>query len=144
MIERRSGKIIVLSAPGAADARPNFSVFAASKAAVVRFVETLAEEVRDHNVQVNCVAPGGTYTSMTDEVIQAGIKAGREGPGGGRAGADHRRRRPEKQIQLVLFLASDRSNHVSGKLISVNDDWKKLEHGSMNPAAYTLRRVMKG
>jgi len=43
-----------------------------------------------------------------------------------------------------LFLASDRSNHVSGKLISVNDDWKKLEHGSMNPAAYTLRRVMKG
>jgi NAD(P)-dependent dehydrogenase (short-subunit alcohol dehydrogenase family) len=144
MIERRSGKIIVLSAPGAADARPNFSVFAASKAAVVRFVETLAEEVRDHNVQVNCVAPGGTYTSMTDEVIQAGMKAGAKDKEEAEQVRNTGGVAPEKQIQLVLFLASERSNHVSGKLISVNDDWKRLEHGSMNPAAYTLRRVMKG
>ena len=57
MVERRSGKIIILSGPGAADARPNFAVFAASKAAVVRLTETLAEEVREHNVQVNAVSP---------------------------------------------------------------------------------------
>jgi 3-oxoacyl-[acyl-carrier protein] reductase len=143
MIERRSGKIIVLSGPGAADARPNFAVFAASKAAVVRLVETLAEEVRDHNVQVNAIAPGGTYTSMTDEVIQAGVRAGAKDleeaeqvriTGGASA---------EKQTQLALFLASERSNHISGKLIQVNDDWKRLEQGNMHPAAYTLRRVLK-
>jgi hypothetical protein len=45
--------------------------------------------------------------------------------------------------QLALFLASERSNHISGKLIHLNDDWKRLEHGNMHPAAYTLRRVQK-
>lgn len=143
MIDRRSGKIIVLSGGGAADARPNFAPYAASKAAVVRLVETLAEEVRDHNIQVNCFAPGGTYTNMTDEIIQAGVKAGAKDLEdaekvrltGGVA--------PDRQIQLALFLASDRSNHISGKLIHVNDDWKRLEHDNMHPAAYTLRRVLK-
>ena len=57
MIERRAGKIIVLSGPGATTARPNFSAYAATKAAVVRLVETIAEEVRDHNVQINCMGP---------------------------------------------------------------------------------------
>jgi 3-oxoacyl-[acyl-carrier protein] reductase len=76
MIERRAGKIIVLSGRGAADPRPNFTAYAASKAAVVRFVETLAEEVRDRNVQVNAMAPGGSYTHMTDEILRSGEAAG--------------------------------------------------------------------
>jgi len=143
MVEKRSGKIIVLSGPGAVEARPNFAAFATSKAAVARFVETLAEEVSDHNVQVNAMHPGGAYTSMTDEVIQAGANAGAEDL----EEAEHVRMTggvaPEKQIQLALFLASERSNHVNGKLIHVNDDWKRLEHGNINPAAYTLRRVSK-
>jgi 3-oxoacyl-[acyl-carrier protein] reductase len=50
---------------------------------------------------------------------------------------------PEKQIQLALFLASAKSNHISGKLIHANDDWKKLEQTSMKPEQYTLRRVQK-
>src|SRR5260370_40494333 len=112
MIERRSGKIIVLSGPGAASARPCFSAYAAAKAALVRLVETVAEEVRDHNIQINYIAPGGTYTHMTDEILRAGEKAGwKESEGaleirhtGGVA--------PEKQIQLALFLASEESNHI--------------------------------
>jgi len=143
MIERRSGKIVVLSGPGAADARPNFAVFAASKAAVVRLVETLAEEVRYHNVQVNAIAPGGTYTSMTDEVIQAGTHAGTKDLEEAENVRITGGVSPEKQIQLALFLASERSNHISGKLIHINDDWKRLEHDNMHPAAYTLRRVLK-
>ena len=50
---------------------------------------------------------------------------------------------PDKQIHLALFLASERSNHISGKLIHVNDDWKKLERENMNPEAFTLRRLSK-
>src|SRR5579871_6918625 len=76
MIERRSVKIIVLTGGGSSSARPNFSVYAASKAALVRLVETIAEEVRDHNIQINCMGPGGTYTHMTDEILHAGDKAG--------------------------------------------------------------------
>ena len=50
---------------------------------------------------------------------------------------------PEKQTQLAMFLASERSNHISGKLIHVNDDWKRLEQDNMQPELYTLRRVHK-
>lgn len=143
MIERRSGKIIILSGGGAAYARPNFSAYAASKTAVVRFAETLADEVRDYNVQVNCLAPGGTYTHMTDEIIHAGERAGR------REIEDAQQIRmtggtsPEKQIQLALFLASERSNHISGKFLHVNDDWKRLEAENMHPEAFTLRRHVR-
>jgi 3-oxoacyl-[acyl-carrier protein] reductase len=141
MIERRSGKIIVLSGGGAADARPNFAAYAASKAAVVRLVETLAEEVREMNIQVNCLAPGGTYTSMIDEIIRAGEKAGHKELEQAEqirmtGGVPHAR-----QVELAMFLASDRSNHISGKLIHVNDDWKKLRDSNMHPEALTLRRT---
>lgn len=143
MIERRSGKIILLAGGGATQARPRFSAYAASKTALVRFAETLAEEVRDHNIQVNCISPGGTYTHMTDEILQAGERAG------SRDMNDARNVRltggvpPEKQIRLALFLASENSNHVSGKLIHINDDWKRLEHSNVHPEIYTLRRVQK-
>jgi 3-oxoacyl-[acyl-carrier protein] reductase len=143
MIERRSGKIIILSGGGAAGPRANFSSYAASKAGVVRLAETLAEEVRDYNIQVNCMAPGGSYTHMTDEIIHAAERAGRKEI----EDAEHVRLTggvsPEKQIQLALFLASERSNHVSGKLIHVNDDWKRLERENAHPEMFTLRRVSK-
>ena len=142
MIEKRSGKIILISGGGAASARPNFTAYAASKAAVVRFGENLAAEVGDHNIQVNIIAPGAVYSTMTDEILRAGEdKAGRKETeeaeqvritGGVPA---------EKQIALALFLASQRSNHISGKLIHVNDDWKRFEQENMKSELYTLRRV---
>ena len=49
----------------------------------------------------------------------------------------------DKQIQIALFLASDRSNHLTGKLIDVTDDWKKLERENTRPDSWTLRRHMK-
>jgi NAD(P)-dependent dehydrogenase (short-subunit alcohol dehydrogenase family) len=143
MIERRSGKIIVLSGGGAATARPNFSIYAASKAAVVRLVETIAEEVRDHNVQINCMAPGGTYTHMTDEILRAGEKAGWKETEDALEIRQTGGTPPEKQIELAKFLASDQSNHISGKLIHVNDDWKKLRNDNIHHEIYTLRRVQK-
>ena len=50
---------------------------------------------------------------------------------------------PEKQIQLALFLASESSNHITGKLIHVNDDWRRFERDNMKPELYTLRRVQR-
>lgn len=144
MTQRRSGKVIAMSGGGSSRPRPNFSAYAAAKAGLARLIETLAEELRDSNVQVNCMSPGGTYTHMTDEILRAGDKAGRKDEEiamevrltGGVA--------PQRQMALAKFLASERSNHVSGKLISVEDDWKKLMHGATSPEVFTLRRVQKG
>lgn len=143
MIERRSGKIIVLSGRGASNARANFSAYATSKAAVARLVETIAEEVRDHNVQVNAMAPGNAYTNMTDEILRAGERAGwketEEARGVRMTGGIS----ADLQIQLALFLASEHSNHISGRLIHVNDDWKKLKNLNIESDMYTLRRLTR-
>ena len=79
MIEKRSGKIILVVGGGSGHSRPNFGAYAASKAGLVRFAECLAVEVSDHNVQVNSISPGHVYTHMTDEILHAGEdRAGRK------------------------------------------------------------------
>ena len=144
MIEKRSGKIIFIAGGGSAYSRPYFSAYAASKSAVVRFCECLADEVSDHNIQVNTIAPGGAYTTMTDEILAAG-----EERAGRKEIEDAQKIRvtggvaPEKQTQLAMFLASEKSNHISGRLIHVNDDWKRFEQDSIKPELFTLRRVQK-
>jgi 3-oxoacyl-[acyl-carrier protein] reductase len=81
---------------------------------------------------------------MTDEILHAG-----ETLAGGKEIEEAEQVRitggiaPEKQIQLALFLASERSNHISGKLIHVNDDWRRFERENMRPDLFTLRRVQR-
>ena len=140
MVKRRRGKIIAVSCTGAAEPRPGFAIYAAAKASVARFVECLAEEVRESNVQVNSMLPGDAYTTMTDEVLHAAARID-----AAEFDAAHHVRMtggvpPEKQLQLALFLASERSNHVTGKLIHVLDDWKRLEKENGRADAFTLRR----
>lgn len=143
MVARRSGKIIVIAGQGSATPRPRFAAYSASKAAIVRFVESVAEEVRDDNVQINSMFPGDTYTNMTDEILHAGERAGMHEIEAAEKVQVTGGTLSDKQIQLALFLASERSNHLSGKLIYVQDDWKKFEHDSARPDSYTLRRHLK-
>ena len=143
MCEQRRGKVIVLSGGGSVRPRPGFSAYAASKTALARLVETVAEEVAEFNVQVNCMAPGNAYTAMTDEILRAGDRAGAEEIADAQQVRQSGGTAPAKQIELAAFLVSERSNHVSGKLIHVKDDWKKLERGALHPELFTLRRVQK-
>jgi hypothetical protein len=46
-------------------------------------------------------------------------------------------------MQMALFLTSERSNHISGKLISVTDDWRRLEQLNSHTELYTLRRLQR-
>jgi len=145
MVARRRGKIVNFSGGGATSPRPNFSAYAVSKAAVVRLTETLAEELRPYNVQVNAVAPGAVNTRMLEEVLAAGSAAGREW-----AEAQARKSAggtsPELAARLVVFLASDASDGLTGKLISApHDPWqtwtaKELADLSSSPW-FTLRRI---
>ncbi len=143
MIEKRSGKIIVLTCDSQTTPELNFSAYTTSKAAVIRFAESLAGEVLDHNVQVNCFDPGPAYTNLTDEIIRAEnrldtriVNLAKETRRTGGAS-------PETQLELATFLASERSNHITGKLIQVTDDWKKLMNATLRPDALTLRRTSK-
>jgi NAD(P)-dependent dehydrogenase (short-subunit alcohol dehydrogenase family) len=144
MIERRNGKIILIGGGGATPARPNFAVYGATKTALVRFAESLAEEVADHNIQVNCVSPGGTYTHMTDQILAAGERAGWREIEAARQVRLTGGAVPAKQIELALFLASPQSNHITGRFVSVDDDWKKLKDSTVNPDLYRLRRTQRG
>jgi 3-oxoacyl-[acyl-carrier protein] reductase len=143
MVERRRGKILVVTCDGGTAPKLNFSSYATAKTAVVRFVEAIAPELVDHNVQINSFDPGPTYTSITDEVIRAGdrlensvVAAAVETRRTGGASA-------EQQIKVAEFLASETSNHVTGRLIHVDDDWKKLRNAVLKPDAYTLRRATR-
>lgn len=141
MQEARRGKIIVLACGADTQPKLHMSGYETSKAAVVRFVEAISLEVAEQNIQINCFDPGNAYTSFTDEVIQAGD---RMDPHTLAAAMETRRTggvSPGLQLEHIAFLASEASNHVTGKLIHVNDDWKKLKNAQLKPDSLTLRRT---
>lgn len=143
MLERRSGKIIALTCESDEAPKLNFSAYSTSKTAVVRFVEAIAAEVVHDNVQINCLDPGAAYTNLTDEIIRA---ESRLEPHIVRSAKETRRTggvSPEMQLEVATFLASESSNHITGKLIHVTDDWKKLRNSTLRQDALTLRRVQK-
>lgn len=142
MLERRAGKILVLVCGGEAP-RLNFSAYETSKTAVVRLIESLAAETSDHNVQINCFDPGPAYTNLTDEIIRAEqrlepsvVSEARETRRSGGIS-------PDVQLEYAAFLASERSNHITGKLIHVADDWRKLKNATLRRDILTLRRVQR-
>lgn len=145
--DQQYGKILLLSGGGATKPLPYLSAYAASKAAIVRFGETLAEEVRDSDIDVNAVAPGALNTRLLDEVLEAGpVRVGRvfyeqalrqKAQGGTPM---------ERGAALCVFLASAASDGITGKLISaVWDPWGSLpEHRDelRDSDIYTMRRIV--
>ncbi len=143
----RGARIINLSGGGATAPMPRLSAYAASKAAWVRFTETMAEELRDEGIAVNAVAPGAMNTRMLDEILEAGAdKVGH---------AYHARALEQKAAggvppaegaALCVFLAGPEGAGITGKLISaVWDPWRRF--GSLKEKldgsdVYTLRRIL--
>lgn len=147
MIERRWGRIINFSGGGATAPLPHFSAYGVSKAAVVRLTDTLAEELRPFNVQVNAIAPGLVNTRLQDEVLVAQERAG---PLFGRIQQLKERGEggvpPDLAAGLAVFLASDASNGLTGKLIAAPfDAWQKWDpvriREIMAGPWFTLRRI---
>jgi len=140
------GSIVNVSGGGATSPRPNYSAYAASKAALVRFSETLAIEAAPLGVTVNCVAPGAMPTDMLKEVLAAGKSAGeREALLAERVFATGGGDTVDCAAALVVFLLSPEARGINGKIISaVWDDWADLpNHVDALGASdvYTLRRI---
>jgi 3-oxoacyl-[acyl-carrier protein] reductase len=142
MMKQRSGKIINFSGGGATSPRPRFSAYASSKTAVVRLTETLAEEVKEFNIQVNAIAPGPVDTRMHDQVLAAGISAGKNAMEESQKVKVTGGTPLKLPVELAIFLASDASDGLTGKLLSaVWDDWKNLDLNEVSSSdVYTLRR----
>ena len=143
------GKIVQLSGGGATNPLPGLSAYAASKAAVVRYAPTLAEELRECHVDVNAVAPGALNTRMLDEVLAAGPervgqvfyeRALEQQRSGGAPG--------ERGAALAVWLGSAASDGVTAKLLSALwDPWSELPANHLDDLAsdiYTLRRIVPG
>ncbi|MBP9089481.1 SDR family oxidoreductase [bacterium] len=141
------GRIINLSGGGATAPRPHFSAYAASKAALVRFTETLAEELKEYGIAVNAVAPGALNTEMLEQVLQAGsAMAGSKAFEDACAQKKQGGSSPEQAAALCAFLASDAAAAITGKLISAAwDPWQKIslyEKQLVSSDIYTLRRII--
>ena len=143
MMAQRYGKIINLSGGGAVSPRPRFSAYSASKAGIVRFTETLSEEVAAYGIDVNAMAPGAINTAMLDQVLQAGAAAGEEVLAEARQQLQSGGVDPERPAALAVFLASPRSDGLSGRLISaVWDSWEEMDIETiMASEVYTMRRL---
>ena len=146
MIENGKGKIINLSGGGATSPFPRFSAYAASKAAVVGLTGTLAEEVREYNIDINAIAPGAVNTRLLEQVLQAGEAAGKDFLAKSIKQKKEGGTSPEMTAELAVFLASSQSDGLTGRLISaVWDNWREFpQHLSeiMSSDIYTLRRIV--
>jgi 3-oxoacyl-[acyl-carrier protein] reductase len=146
MLAQNRGKIINLSGAGATVAWRHLSAYGVSKVAVVRLTETLALELEGTNLQVNALGPGSIHTQMWEE-LRDGAQAsgatriyelGQQVTSGGGASM-------AQAVALAVWLASEASGALSGRLISATaDDWTALEAGIpevMASDAFLLRRM---
>ena len=140
------GKIVILSGGGATNPLPNISAYAASKAAVIRLMETLAEELKTFRVDVNAIAPGALATRLVDEVLAAGPeKVGAAFYEKNKQWKDKGATPLDLGANLAVYLASAQSDGITGKLISAQwDPWEKLHElkGDLSGDIYTLRRIV--
>jgi NAD(P)-dependent dehydrogenase (short-subunit alcohol dehydrogenase family) len=145
-MRQRQGKIIQLSGGGATNPLPRISAYAASKAAVVRFAETVAHECADKGIDINSIAPGALNTRLLDDVMAAGAEkvgekfyaAALKQKEAGGVPLTH-------AAELAVFLASSASDGITGRLISaVWDNWSEWPNhleSLRKSDAYTLRRI---
>ncbi|MGO8865767.1 MAG: SDR family oxidoreductase [Alphaproteobacteria bacterium] len=144
----KRGKIINISGGGASGPRANFSAYGVAKTGLVRFTETFAEEVRARNIDVNAVAPGALGSAMTDAILAAGPElCGEEEIAAARkAKAGEAQANVEKAAALCAWLASAKSDGISGRLLAALwDPWATLDLKATELAGsdiYTLRRIL--
>jgi NAD(P)-dependent dehydrogenase (short-subunit alcohol dehydrogenase family) len=143
---QRYGKIINISGGGAANPMPAITAYAASKAGVVRFTESLALECRDDHIDVNAIAPGALVTRMMDQLLEAGPeKVGQQFFDRMKKIAQEGGTPLDVGAALCVFLGSSESDGITGKLIAAQwdrwEDWPKHLDELSASDVYTLRRI---
>jgi len=114
MLKQRAGKIVNISSVIGIMGNAGQTNYGASKAGIIGFTKSLAKELGPRGICVNAVAPGYIQTAMTDKLPEevkkkmlAMIPLGRFG-------------KPEDIAAAVLFLASEASSYITGKVLTVD------------------------
>lgn len=114
MMKQKYGRIINISSVVGITGNAGQSNYAASKAGLVGLTKSMAQELAPRGITVNCIAPGYIETDMTDgltdsvkEDLVKQIPLGRIG-------------KPEEVAAMVLFLASDEAEYITGQAITVD------------------------
>lgn len=114
------GSIILNSSVGGLIGFPDMAAYGASKAGVAQLSRSMANDLRDHKIRVNAVAPGGIDTPMPHKYLEKFEdreeiwKAMEQAHLTGRLG------RPEEVVWLVVFLASDEASFMNGAVVCVD------------------------
>jgi 3-oxoacyl-[acyl-carrier protein] reductase len=114
MLKQRNGSIINMSSVVGLSGNAGQSNYSASKAGLIGFTKSIAQELGSRGVRCNAIAPGFIETAMTnklsDEVRENWIK-----------GIPLRRSgKPDDVANIAIFLASELSSYVTGQVISVD------------------------
>ena len=135
-MRERGGRIVLFSGGGASAGYPYFTAYACSKVAVVRFAESIAEEVRADGIEINALAPGAVATRMLEQRQSAGdLDTG-----------DRTTVPVERGAKAAAFLVSDAARGITGKFVAaVYDDyasWPGRLREIDSSDAFTLRRIV--
>jgi 3-oxoacyl-[acyl-carrier protein] reductase len=114
MLKARSGKIINITSVVGLNGNAGQTNYAASKAGMIGFTQSLAKEVASRGICVNCIAPGFIKTPMTDVLTDAQKEGILKQVPMGRLG------NAEEIANAAVFLASDWSNYITGQVLTVD------------------------
>ena len=114
MLRNGKGSVIFTSSITGMDGNTGQLSYGASKAAIIAAVKTMSEELGPRGIRVNAIAPGVIKTPMTEvleeKVIDTKLKKSKL----------HRMGTSEEVSNLILYLASDLSDYVTGQIIRVD------------------------
>ncbi len=116
MKKNRLGKIINIASTAGQRGEAFHSHYAASKGGMISFTKSLAAELGEYNINVNCVAPGWVITDMTKESLNDKMifeKVCNDIP-------LKKIAMPEEVAGPILFLASNLASHITGEILNVN------------------------
>ncbi|MCK9255881.1 MAG: 3-oxoacyl-[acyl-carrier-protein] reductase [Bacteroidales bacterium] len=113
MLKQRSGSIINMSSVVGVSGNAGQSNYSASKAGLIGFTKSIAQELGPRNIRANAIAPGFIETEMTKAIPEEARQAWTEKIPLRRAG------QAEDVANLVVFLGSDMSSYISGQVINV-------------------------
>ena len=140
------GSVVLMSGGGAATPFPNYTSYACGKVGVVRFTETLALEVAEHGIRVNCVAPGFVATRLHEQTLAAGEAL---------AGSFVEKTKAELakggvpasvSARTAAFLLSPRAAGITGRFVAAPydgwEEWPERLEQIAGSDLFTLRRIV--